>query len=125
MQSIDNLIVLKINLCTTNISSNYNYHFLYTRWIFEWRQNWISQKNCVKCDLLWVKSKSIFKVTQCAKLGKPVSTKTDEFLENFRRGGGGHFRSKKFHCNFFCIRNGNFGHEFLEKTSKRGGSFPI
>ena len=59
-------------------------------------------------------------------LGKPVYMKVDEFPENFRREGGGHFRSKKFHCNFFCIRNGNFGHEFPEKNSKRGrGSFPI
>ena len=43
---------------------------------------------------------------------------------NFRKiseRGGGHFRSKKFHCNFFCFRKGNFGHEFLEKASKRGG----
>ena len=44
---------------------------------------------------------------------------------NFRkisdRGGGGHFRSKKFHCNFFCFRKGSFGHEFPEKASKRGG----
>ena len=47
----------------------------------------------------------------------------DEFPENFRRGRGGHFRSKKFHCNFFCIRNGNFGHEFPKKKlrKKRGG----
>ena len=44
---------------------------------------------------------------------------------NFRKisegGGGGHFRSKKFHCNLFCIRNGNFGHEFPEKLQKGGG----
>ena len=45
---------------------------------------------------------------------------------NFRKiseggGGWGHFRSKEFHCNFFCFRKGNFGHEFPEKASKRGG----
>ena len=43
---------------------------------------------------------------------------------NFRKiseRGGGHFRSKKFHCNFFCFRKGNFGHEFPEKASERGG----
>ena len=43
---------------------------------------------------------------------------------NFRKiseRGGGHFRSKKFHCNFFCFRKGIFGHEFPEKASKRGG----
>ena len=42
---------------------------------------------------------------------------------NFRkiseRGGGGHFRSEKFHCNFFCIRNGNFGNEFAEKIAMK------
>ena len=32
---------------------------------------------------------------------------------------GCHFRSKKFHCNFFCIRNGNFGNEFAEKIAMK------
>ena len=32
-----------------------------------------------------------------------------------------HFRSEKIHCNYFCFRKGNFGHEFPEKASKRGG----
>ena len=32
------------------------------------------------------------------------------------------FWSQKFHCNFSCIRNSNFGHEFW---TKKGGSFPI
>ena len=36
-------------------------------------------------------------------------------------GGVGYFRSKQFHCNLFCFRKGNFGHEFPEKASKRGG----
>ena len=49
-----------------------------------------------------------------------MHTKKGEFPENFRKGGG-HFRSKKIHCNFFCFRKGNFGHEFPEKASKRGG----
>ena len=52
---------------------------------------------------------------------------------NFRKiseRGGGHFRSKKFHCNFFCIRNGNFGNEFAEKiamkfSEKGGGQRPF
>ena len=35
-------------------------------------------------------------------LGKPVYTKTDEFPENFRKGGGGHFWSKKNRCKI-CI----------------------
>ena len=43
---------------------------------------------------------------------------------NFRkiseRGGGGHFRSKKFHCVFFCFKNANFGHDFPEKRQKGG-----
>ena len=42
---------------------------------------------------------------------------------NFRkiseRGGEGHFRSKKFYCNFFCIRNCNFGNEFAEKIAMK------
>ena len=59
-----------------------------------------------------------------------ISSTTDDFMSqgslsppkrmNFRkiseRGGGGHFRSKKFHCNFFYIRNGNFGHEYWGKN---------
>ena len=44
---------------------------------------------------------------------------------NFRkiseRGGGGHFRSKKFHCVFFCFKYANFGHDFPEKRQKGGG----
>ena len=52
-------------------------------------------------------------------LGKPVSPDSNEFPENFRKGGGRHFRSKKFHCNFFCIRNGNFGNEFAEKIAMK------
>ena len=34
-------------------------------------------------------------------LGKTTSTRFDEFSENFPRGGGCHFRSKKFGCRFF------------------------
>ena len=43
---------------------------------------------------------------------------------NFRKiseRGGGHFRSKKIHCVFFCFLNANFGHDFPEKRQKRGG----
>ena len=36
-------------------------------------------------------------------------------------GGGGHSKSKKKRCNFFCIINGTFGHEFSEKLQNRGG----
>ena len=39
-------------------------------------------------------------------LGKPVYSKTDEFLANFRRGVGGHFRSKKFVPDIFGLKNG-------------------
>ena len=48
-----------------------------------------------------------------------MSPDSNEFPENFRKGGGGHFRSKKLHCNFFCIRNGNFGNEFAEKIAMK------
>ena len=41
----------------------------------------------------------------------------DEFLENFRRGRGGHFRSKKFRCGFF----GNFGGVKTMNFRKKGG----
>ena len=47
------------------------------------------------------------------------------FWKSSKGGRGGHFRSKKFRCNFFCIRNCTFGHEFPEKLWNRGGSFPI
>ena len=43
---------------------------------------------------------------------------------NFRKiseRGGGHFRSKKFRCVFFCFKNANFGHDFPEKRQKKGG----
>ena len=69
-----------------------------------------------------------FYIWRCSfNKGKPVISKMDKFSENFQRGGGVHFRSKKFHCKFFCFRNGNFGHEFLEnkKLRKGGRSFPI
>ena len=56
-----------------------------------------------------------------ASLGKPVYSNIDEFPENFRKGGGGHFRSKKFHCVFFCFKYANFGHDFPEKRQKGGG----
>ena len=41
----------------------------------------------------------------------------DEFSENFRKGGGGHFRSKKFRCGFF----GNFGGVKTMNFRKKGG----
>ena len=81
----------------------------------------VCSPTCVKVMILVI----IVKILHLT-LGKPVDTKTDEFPENFRKGGGGFFRSKKFQCNFFCFRKGNFGHEFPEKnrnifSQKRGG----
>ena len=49
--------------------------------------------------------------------GKPVVSEMDEFLENFRGGGEVVSDPKKFRCNFFCIRNCTFGHEFQEKIA--------
>ena len=40
----------------------------------------------------------------------------------FPKGGrGGSFPIQKISLQFFCIRNGNFGHEFPEKLQKGGG----
>ena len=36
-------------------------------------------------------------------LGKPSNSKTDEFSEKFRRGGGGHFQSKNLYCWFLPL----------------------
>ena len=44
-------------------------------------------------------------------LGTPVCTIIDEFLEKFQKGGG-HFRSKKFRCKIFSIRDANLGGSF-------------
>ena len=43
----------------------------------------------------------------------------DEFSENFRMGGG-HFRSKKFHCIFFAFETAFFVMNF-QKNFKKGG----
>ena len=55
-------------------------------------------------------------------LGKPVSPETNEFPENFRKGGG-HFRSKKFHCNFFAFETAFFVMNFQKNLKKGGGHF--
>ena len=44
-------------------------------------------------------------------LGTPVCTIIDEFLEKFQKGGG-HFRSRKFRCKIFSIRDANLGGSF-------------
>ena len=51
-------------------------------------------------------------------LGKPVVSEMDEIPENFRSGGGDHFRSKKFCC-VFC---GNFEGKNDEFSGKGGGA---
>ena len=53
--------------------------------------------------------------------GSPSFPISMNFRKISERGGGGHFRSKKFHCNFFYFKNGNFGHDFPEKLPKGGG----
>ena len=45
--------------------------------------------------------------TVAFSLGTDEPTKTDEFLEKFQRGGGGHFQSKKSWCIFWTF-NGAF-----------------
>ena len=60
--------------------------------------------------------------------GSPSLPLSMNFWKSSKGGRGGHFRSKKFRCNFFCIRNCTFGHEFPEKLWNMGGgggSFPI
>ena len=58
-------------------------------------------------------------------LGKPPLGKTDEFPENFRRGGGGKFPILKMFLQFFCIRNCSFGNEkiaiYFPKKGHGGG----
>ena len=50
-------------------------------------------------------------------LGMTTWTKFNEFSENFRMGGGGHFRSEKFRCGFFE----NFGAVKTMNFRKKGG----
>ena len=53
--------------------------------------------------------------------GKPVVSEMDEFLENFRRGGGGRFRSKKFRCNFFALETALLVMNFRKNFEIGGG----
>ena len=48
-------------------------------------------------------------------LGKLPPTKTDEFSEKFRRGGGGHFQSKNFCCKFWTFEQGFFGIKMIKR----------
>ena len=43
------------------------------------------------------------KFNHCIALGKGGYTKTDEFLEKFQKGGGGHFQSKNLCCRFLPL----------------------
>ena len=54
---------------------------------------------------------------QPSYLGTITPTKFNEFSENFRMGGGGHFRSEKFRCGF----SGNFGAVKTMNFRKKGG----
>ena len=54
-------------------------------------------------------------------LGVTGFPKMDVFLENFRRGGGGHFRSKKLHCRFCWFQSGIFWVKKRNVISKKGG----
>ena len=60
--------------------------------------------------------------------GKPVYTKTDEFPENFRKGGEGGVISdpKNFIAIFFALEKAFLVMNFRKKLRKGwGGSFPI
>ena len=47
-------------------------------------------------------------LTNLGAKGSLQSPKQMNFRKNSEGGGGGHFRSKKVPCNFFCFRNGKF-----------------
>ena len=47
-------------------------------------------------------------------LGKHPLSKTDEFSEKFRRGGGGHFRSKNLYCKIWTFEQGYFGMKIIK-----------
>ena len=67
--------------------------------------------------LAFLQQKTVFSDFMCATLaqliGKINASKTDEFLEKFRRGGGGSFPIQKFMLEIFAILKGtsvmNFG----------------
>ena len=60
-------------------------------------------------------------------VGTGQGTKTDEFSENFQRGGGGggHFKSKKLCCRFWDFKQGFFYHEIDTKESFQGSGYVI
>ena len=60
------------------------------------------------------------------KLGKPVSPDSNEFPENFRKGGGGVISDpKNFIAIFFALEKAILVMNFRKKLRKGGGSFPI
>ena len=73
---------------------------------------------CKKVKINQVHSAILFKAFN---LGKPVFSNIDEFPENFRNGGGGHFRSKKFRCNFFLLQKRQFWSLISGKSFEKGG----
>ena len=58
-------------------------------------------------------------------LGKPVSPDSNEFTENFRKGGGGISDPKNFLAIFFALEKAILVMNFRKKLRKGGGSFPI
>ena len=58
-------------------------------------------------------------------LGKPVSPDSNEFPENFRKGGGVISDPKNFIAIFFALETVIFVMNFRKNFKKGGGSFPI
>ena len=52
---------------------------------------------------------------QKGRLGKDGYTKTDEFLEKFQTGGGGHFQSKNLYCRFWTFKQGFLSMKLIQK----------
>ena len=54
-------------------------------------------------------------------IGDTCTSKTDEFSEKFRRGGGGHFQSKNLCCKIWTFEQGFF----LHNNDTKGYCFSI
>ena len=74
------------------------------------------------------KLQSICQIKKCLMqfpfLGKPRFTKSDEFPENFRKGGV-IFDPKNFVAFFFALKTPILVMIFRKNVKKVGGSFPI
>ena len=60
-----------------------------------------------------------------AVLGMPYITKTDEFSEKLRGGGGVHFQSKNLYCKIWTFKQGFLTMKMIQKGLFRACFHPI